>query len=133
MKKIEAKTAGIIFLLMMAVTIIVHLLVIIKIIPYEWVNGGKINSYDETFSIAVLSIIILIIISLFTLISSTILNVKLSRIPKIILKIISWILVVYFAFIIILQFIGTNFEIFFMSIVCLVSFLCSVRIAINKR
>jgi hypothetical protein len=133
MRKIKVKTAGIIFLSMMALTIIVHLLVIIKILPYEWVNGGRTLSYNDAFNTAFVSIIILLIISLFIFISSTIVQVKLSKVLKIIMKIISWILVLYFGFSFVLQFLGTKFEIFFMSIVCFISLLSAVRIAIEKE
>lgn len=133
MKKINVKTAGIVFISMMAVTIIVHLLVIIKMLPYEWVNGGRTLSYNEAFTTAVASIVILLIISLFTLVSSTILQVKLNRIPKLIVSIVSWILVLYYIFTCALQFLGTNFEIYFMSIVCIISLLSAFRIAIEKR
>lgn len=133
MSKIRIKEAGFIFLGMMIVTIIVHLLVIMKVVPFEWVNGGRSLSYNSAMTTSISSIVILLVISAITLVSSTIIKVNLPKASKMIIKVSSWILVGYFAFTCILQFLGTNFELFFMSIVCIISFLSLLRIALEKR
>jgi hypothetical protein len=132
-RKLKVKTAGLIFLSMMAVTIMVHILVIFKILPYELVNGGRTLSYNDALNTAVASIVILVVIGLFTLVSSTLVQIKLSKVFRIVMRIISWILVLYFGFSCVMQFLGTNFEMYFMSIVCLVSLLSALRIAIEKN
>ncbi len=119
MKEVKIKRVGIIFSSLIILTIIVHLLVLIKVLPYEWVNGGRSLSYQEASITSATSIFVLIVIGLISLIASGNINVKLSRMSVLAVQVASWIFVVYFALTCIMQFLGTPFEKYFMSIVCL--------------
>lgn len=132
-EKISLKNAGYLFTSAISITVIVHFLVILKVIPFEMINGGRTLTYNDSVTTSVASIIILILLTIFVLISSSIIKVSQSNTTKIIVKIGSWILVVYFALMCVMQFLGTSFEVFFMSIICIISFLSILRIALEKR
>ncbi|AHF08422.1 hypothetical protein DESME_02330 [Desulfitobacterium metallireducens DSM 15288] len=65
-KKMNLKIAGIISVMVALITIAIHTLVILKIMPFSWINGGR----SETFEIAKQTSTISIIILIFSIIIS---------------------------------------------------------------
>ena len=57
--KISKKTAGIGIILMNIFTIVVFLLVILKILPYNSIGGGRLDSYQTAYETAITSIVIM--------------------------------------------------------------------------
>jgi len=57
--KISKKTAGIGIVLMNVFTIFVFLFVILKILPYNSISGGKLDSYNTAYQTAIISIFIM--------------------------------------------------------------------------
>jgi hypothetical protein len=45
-KRIGLKQAGLIYITMSIITVIVHLLVIFRLMPYTWINGGRSATYE---------------------------------------------------------------------------------------
>ena len=58
--KLNRKTAGKVIIMLNLFTICVFLLVILKILPYESISGGRLESYDEAVRTATTSIVMLI-------------------------------------------------------------------------
>jgi hypothetical protein len=88
-----------------AASIAVHLLVICKVIPYTWVNGGMSKSYSSQFNQSVASMLILCLLwylSMKIVAKVGLLSVRLS----IVLYVLTLLLTISF----IMQLIGTTFE-----------------------
>lgn len=132
-RKFDLKKAGIINIIICTINIIVHILVILGIIPFQWVNGGRTDSFDEACRIATSSIVVMIISILITFIASGIIPIKFNKFWGIFLSVIL-IAMLPFSFLgIIQQFLGTIFEKCFMSILAIIGFCTSTRIALEKR
>ncbi len=133
LKKIDLRQAGLINILMNLLAIIVHLLVIFQFMPYNWINGGRSATYEIALQTSINSIPILIIYALISLLASGIFQIKWNNITKIIISILLWIITISTSFGLILQLLGTPFEKFVMSIVCVISIITTIRLAIEKR
>lgn len=57
--KISTKIAGIGLILTNMFTIAIFLLVILKILPYNSISGGRLESYQAAFQTAITSIVII--------------------------------------------------------------------------
>lgn len=73
------KTAVFMGIIFYSLTILIHLLIISKSIPFTWVNGGRSESFAEQLPISVISIVISIIGVVFTLIVGRIKRYKYKR------------------------------------------------------
>jgi hypothetical protein len=130
LKKIDLKLAAYINIAINILAITVHILVILQIIPFNWVSGGKIQSYEIQKQASILSIFILLFtipISLWG--SKIILKNKLI----ILLKILLFIFCAYSFIGFLMQILGTLFEKIGMSILCLVSGVMNLRLLIEKH
>lgn len=131
LKKIKLKTSGIILITVLLLAISVHILVLLGVLPYNWINGGRVSSMDETMQISTVGIITLSISIFVVLISIGVIPVKLNKIGRFFLKIYLWILTLFMFLSIFLQLLGTTFEMYCMSILVIVGFITALRLAIE--
>ncbi|GKV54113.1 hypothetical protein NCCP2222_00600 [Sporosarcina sp. NCCP-2222] len=123
------KTAVYMGFIFYSLTILIHFLIISKIIPFTWVNGGRSESLAEQLPVSIINIVISIIGVVFTLIVSKIkLYKSLRRIT-----VICWFFVVLWSFGFIQQLFGTPFEQMVCSIVLLIGVISNLRMAIEKK
>lgn len=130
-QSINIKIAGYLAIFMVVITMISHALVILKVIPYTWINGGRSTSYEDQKKQSMVGMIVLIITIPFLLISSSIITINMNNIWCIIISAVLWILVLMLIISIIMQFLGTNFERYVMSIVAFTLLVCVLRIALQ--
>ena len=130
LKKINLKTAGIISVVIAMITITIHTLVILKVMPFTWINGGRSGTFEIAKQTSTISIIILIAGIFISLWACGIIRyLKFTRVLTAIL----WISFAYNCIGIILQFLGTPFENLFTSILCIINAIVTYRLAIEKR
>lgn len=126
-KSINIEVAGYLAVAMVVLTIIVHGLVILKVIPYTWINGGRSLSYESQKKQSILGIIVLVVMIPFLLNVSSIVSITIvSSITNIIL----WIVVAFLLISTIMQLLGTTFERYAMSIVVFILLVCVLRIVL---
>jgi len=132
-RKFNLKKAGICGAVIGGINIIVHILVIVNIIPYLWVNGGRTESFAVAQQISTSSIIMTVINILIALIASQIIPIKLNKFWGITLSIFLIITLPLSLIGVIQQFLGTTFEKCVMGIVAVIGFCADTRIAFEKR
>ncbi len=132
-KKIGLKQAGLIYISMSIITIIVHLLVIFQIMPYTWTNGGRSATYEIARQTSINSIPYFVIGFPIILMACGIIPVKWNSITKKVLSLWLWIGVALASLGFIMQLLGTPFEKGIMSLVCAISVITGIRLAIEKR
>lgn len=123
------KTAVFMGIIFYSLTILIHLLIISKSIPFTWVNGGRSESFAEQLPISVINIVISIIGVVFTLIVGRIKRYKYKRG----ITVICWFFVVLWSFGFIQQLFGTPFEKMVCSLVLLIGVISNLRMAIEKK
>lgn len=123
------KTAVFMGIIFYSLTILIHLLIISKSIPFTWVNGGRSESFAEQQPISVINIVISIIGVVFTLIVG---RIKLYKYKRGI-TVICWFFVVLWSFGFIQQLFGTPFEKIVCSLVLLIGVISNLRMAIEKK
>ena len=123
------KTAVFMGIIFYSLTILIHFLIISKIIPFTWVNGGRSESFAEQLPITVINIVISIIGVVFTLIVGRIKPNKYKRG----ITVICWFFVVLWSFGFIQQLFGTPFEKMVCSLVLLIGVISNLRMAIEKK
>ncbi len=102
--------------------ILTHLMIIVKIIPYDWVNGGRSASYELQLTQSILSaILVLIALSIAWKLSSPE--------PGENKHIIFIVMTIIYSIPLISQFTGTDFERYVMSIVLLTGVVSHAAIA----
>ena len=121
------KTAVFLGIIFYSLTILIHFLIISKIIPFTWVNGGGSESFAEQLPISVINIVISIIGVVFTLIVGSIKQYKRG------ITVICWFFVVLWSFGFIQQLFGTPFEKMVVSLVLLIGVISNLRMAIEKK
>lgn len=132
-RRFNIQKAGYISILMGAFAVAIHILVLLRVLPYAWINGGRSVSYQAAFQTSLSSIIIILIGIPIILIASRIIPLRLNRFWTIILIIWLWISIPLDAVGIIQQFLGTMFEKSCMSIITIIGFMMDFRIAVEKR
>ncbi len=132
-RKFDLKKTGIVNVSVCFVNIIVHVLVILKVLPFQWVNGGRTESYEMACQISVGSIVGMIVCILITMIASKIIPLKLNRFGGIALSVLLIAMLPFSLLGVIQQFFGTLFEKCVMSAVAAIGFCSAARIAIEKR
>ncbi|MFB5935558.1 hypothetical protein ACE8FZ_20070 [Peribacillus frigoritolerans] len=123
------KTAVFMGLIFYSLTILIHILIINKSIPFTWVNGGRSESFAEQLPISVINLVISIIGVVFTLIVG---RIKLYKYKRGI-TVICWFFVVLWSFGFIQQLFGTPFEKMVCSLVLLIGVISNLRMAIEKK
>jgi hypothetical protein len=68
MKILYNKFAGIIFIILNILTMIIHISVILKVLPNNIIGGGRLENYNSAFYIAIAGIIFLMIEIIFIII-----------------------------------------------------------------
>lgn len=132
-RKFNLRKAGICGVVIGGVNIIVHILVIVNVIPYLWINGGRTESFAAAQQISMSSIVMTIINILIALIASQIIPVKLNKFWGIVLSAFLIITLPLTLVGVIQQFLGTTFEKCVMGIVTIIAFCADTRIAFEKR
>jgi hypothetical protein len=108
--------------------IAVHLLVIIKVIPYTWVNGGVSESYENQLTQSVTSIVIIAILFGFTRrIASR------DAVPKRWQYGALYVIVAFWLIGFIMQILGTSFERYIMSVILLLGVASHILLIRNIR
>ncbi len=93
------------------IVLFIHILIIAKVIPYNLINGGRSESYDAQLQLSIANIGITFIGFLYVFTNQKFQKIQKSKI----FQTLRWLLVPFWGFSLILQFIGTTFEIFVMS------------------
>lgn len=127
-KNIDIKVAGYLAFTMLALIIMVHGLVILKILPYTWINGGRSISYELQRKQSIVGIIVLIITMLLLLVESNIIAIGIPGILFNVINVVLWITVVSLAVSVVMQLFGTTFEKYVMSIIAFILLVCVIRI-----
>ncbi|TQR15599.1 hypothetical protein [Psychrobacillus soli] len=110
-------------------TILIHLLIIIEIIPFTWVNGGRSESFAIQLPISIINTVISIIGGVFTLfVSKNILNKYQRGITRI-----CWFFVILWSVGFIQQLLGTPFEKMVCSFILFLGVISNLRMAIEKK
>lgn len=129
LKKINLKAASIICIAISILTIILHLLVIFKIIPFTWVNGGMSETFEIAFKTSFIGIVILLLgIPIYVVAGGWISFKKF----KWLLTFLLWAIFVFSCVSIVMQLFGTPFEKMFTSLLCLINAVMVFRLAIEK-
>ncbi len=95
--KTSLKSAGIIAVSMNSIAILVHILVILQVIPFTWISGGKVDSLVVAQQTSIVSSIILAVTILFHLVASGIIPLKFNKFFNILISIGLWINVLFFS------------------------------------
>lgn len=127
------KKAGYCSVTIGCVNIVVHILTIMQILPYTWINGGRTESYIAAKDISISSIIFTVVNILIALIASQIIPLKMNKFFGIVLSVFLIATLPMSIMGIVQQFLGTIFEKCVMSIVTIIGFVSDVRIAFEKR
>ena len=128
-EKYPLKFAGITAFGFYGLGISVQLLVIAQIIPFTWVNGGRSLSLESQLPLSLFNIIVMSACIVFTVFAS---GIRPSGHPKLITAT-AWLLTVYWAIGLAMQFLGTMFEIVVISPTVLIGLISHFRMAIEKR
>lgn len=91
------------------------LLIILKVIPYTWVNGGRSASYNAQVQVSMANIVIAFLGFLYVLTNQRAKKLQANKL----FRGFKWALVPFWGLSLVLQFLGTPFEIFLMSPVVL--------------
>jgi hypothetical protein len=131
MKIYNNRFAGILFIILNIITMIIEALIIFKILPYNIIGGGRLENYNSALRAAIMSIIILGIEIIFiTIVQKYNKNGKTSLFIKIIL----WMIFSILCINIIGNILGkTLFEKIFMGIICLLQLLNITKIITDNK
>lgn len=132
-RKFNLRKAGYCSITVGVINVILHILVIVSVLPYTWVNGGRTESFSQAQSISANSIIMTIINILIAALASQIIPVKFNRFWGIAISVFLIVTLPFGVIGIAEQFLGTIFEKCFTSILTIVGFCSDVRIAFEKR
>jgi len=133
LKRLSLKQAANACCIVMLIAITVHISVLLDLIPYNWINGGRISSMQETTRISVFGIFTLSVGAVISLTAGDIIPVKLRKLGLFILRVYLWMQTIFMGVSIFMQLLGTPFEKYFLSIVVLIGFISSLRLVIEPR
>jgi hypothetical protein len=118
MKQLSMKQAGIIAIVVSVLMILLHALVIAKLIPFQWINGGLIATYEASLSNSITGIgLMLLFIFIYLMAGGWILKGKFPKLVRTLL----WGMFGFWLLSVILQLLGTPFEKAVLTILCLVN------------
>lgn len=129
-KSINIEVARYMSVAIVLLIIICHSLVILQVIPYTWINGGRSVSYELQKKQSMSGIIVLLMTIPFLLIASNIITIPIGGIGASIINIMLWTLVILLIISFVMQLLGTAFERYVMSILVFILLVCVLRIAI---
>jgi hypothetical protein len=132
MKIFYNKFAGIIFIILNILTMIIQILVILKVLPYNIIGGGRLENYNAAFYMAIASIIFLTVEIIFIIIVQKY-NKKYKT--NTFIKIGLWILFLFLSLNLIGNILGkTLFEKIFMGVICVIQIInIIIMIFENKK
>ena len=128
--KNNRKVAGGIAILANLIIICVEVLVLLKIVPYDIIGGGRMQSYEKAAMLAGFSILVQLILLYCIAAAANILsNKRFQKITGMVLEVFS----VYFVLNIVMNLMGkTWFERVFCSLICLVQVVC-FRVIVHSQ
>ena len=132
-RKFDLKKAGICSAIIGGINIVLHILVILDILPYLWVNGGRTESLTQAREISTSSIIMTVINIMIALIASEVIPVKFNKFWGIAVSVFLIITLPFGIVGIVQQFLGTPFEKCVTSLITIIGFCSDTRIAFEKR
>ena len=127
----NSKTIGWTAILINFCMICIELLVLLKVVPYDIIGGGRMESYGKAASLAIFSILTLAILMYCIAVACNILvNRRFRKIALIVLRVFT----VYFTINIVMNLMGkTWFERIVASLICIVQITCFVLIIRAQR
>jgi len=128
-EKYPLKFAGITALVFYCMLIATQLLVIVQIIPFTWINGGRSLSLEDQLPLSIFNIVVAFAGIVFTVFAS---GIRPSGHPKLITAV-AWLLTIYWTIGLAMQFLGTMFEIVVVIPTALIGVFSHFRMAIEKR
>lgn len=108
-----------------AIVLLTHILIIAKIIPFGWINGGRSASYDAQLQISIPNLGIACVGFLYIFSNQKFQSLQRNKL----FRVFKWALVPFWIFSFALQFLGTRFEIFVMSPIILLGIYVHIRLA----
>ena len=111
------------------IVILTHVLILIKFIPYGWVNGGRSASFEAQTQLSYASMVIALIGLLYLFLT---LKIKALR-YHIVFRVFTWMVTAYWLLGFFMQLLGTPFERYLLSIVVLFGVWIHARIALVKK
>lgn len=132
-EKIGLKQAGLIYISMNIILIIVNLLIIFKLMPYTWINGAQPVAYEITRKTSIKNIQHFVIELPIILVACGIIRVEWNDITKKIFSILLWIFTAVNFLGLVIQLQGTLFEKCVMSVIYAVNIIMLIRLATEKR
>lgn len=129
LRKIKLKTAVLMGICFYVLTFLTQVLIITKVIPLTWINGGRSESLETQLPISIINIFISIIGGAFTIMMGRNMFRKYTKGKTII----AWFFGALWFFGFIQQLLGTLFEKMVMSFVLLLGVISSLRMAIEKE
>ncbi len=106
-------------------TISVHILILAKVIPLEWISGGRVSSFEQQLQISIINLFIAVAGMLFISWANH------SRESNSV-RLVAMILTIVWGGSLFAQLIGTPFEQFVMSWVVLTGFISHLRLSIKN-
>ena len=111
------------------IVILTHVLILIKFIPYGWVNGGRSASFEAQTKLSYASMVIALIGMLYLFLT---IKIKALR-YHIVFRVFTWMVTTYWLLGFFMQLLGTPFERYLLSIVVLFGVWIHARIALVKK
>lgn len=107
-------------------SIAVHILVIYKLLPFNWINGGRSESFEKQKQVSVSSSFILLVGLALILLSQLIPSIR----TTLFFSILFFVLTALWTFSLVLQLLGTKFERYGMSVIVLMGILSHLSLAL---
>ncbi len=111
--------------LFFTMVLLIHILIIAKIIPFTWINGGRSESYEAQLQLSLSNFIIVFIGYLYVFVNQRFQQLRSSKL----FKVFKWITIIFWSVSLDSQFLGTSFEIFVMAPVVVFGIYVHFRIA----
>ena len=125
------KVAGIMFIIFNTIVIFIEALIILKLLPYNIIGGGRLENYSYTFITAFASIIILLIEIIFIIIVQ---KYNSNGKSNLFIKITLWIIFSYLCINLIGNILSkTLFEKIFMGIICVIQLINIIKIISENK
>lgn len=112
-----------------AIVLLTHILILLGVIPYQWVNGGRSVSYAAQAQLSYMSMIIALIGLIYIFLTERIKPMR----YHIVFRIFTWLVTAYWVLGFFMQLLGTPFERFLLSLVLLFGIWVHARIALVKK
>lgn len=132
-EKIRLKQAGLIYVSMNILVVIINLLVIFKLMPYTWINGAQTATYAITRHASLKSIQHCVIEFPIILVACEIFRVEWNDTTKKVFSILLWVFVGVNFLSLVMQLQGTLFQKCVMSVIYAVNIIMAIRLAMEKH